>query len=310
MADEIKVFASASVTNVGPGFDIMGFALEEPGDEVTVRFSKIPGIRITNIKGDGENLPLEPEKNTAGASLISLAKYLGISEGIELEINKKMRIGSGLGSSAASAVASVFALNELSGRKLTKNQLLLHALEGEKITSGGTPHADNISACLFGGFVIVRSLSPVDVINIPTPENLYCVVITPFIEVSTAEARKVMPKEIPLETAVTQWGNIAGLVAGLMKGDFEIIKRSLKDVVSEPVRSKLIPGYEGIKNAALDAGAFGANISGSGPSVFALCESIETAKIIGEAMQTVVNSLNIESALYISKINQNGPRVI
>jgi len=310
MRDEIKVFAPASVTNVGPGFDIMGFALNQPGDEIVLRFTKKPGISISKITGDNGKLPLDPLKNTAGLSLISLAEQLKFDRGIEIEIHKKMGIGSGLGSSAASAVASVFALNEILDRPLSKQQLLQHALKGEELTSGGKPHADNVSACLFGGFVIVRSLSPLDVIRIPTHEDLYCTVIYPHVEIKTEEARKILPKQITLQDAVIQWGNVAALVAGLSQGNTDIIKKSLNDIISEPVRSKLIPGYDGIKTAAMEAGAIGANISGSGPSVFALSLTPSNAEIIGEEMQKVVFSYNINSDLYISKINQNGPRVL
>ncbi len=310
MRDEIKVFAPASVTNVGPGFDIMGFALNQPGDEIVLRFTNKPGISILKITGDNGKLPLDSLKNTAGLSLISLAEQLKFDRGIEIEIHKKMGIGSGLGSSAASAVASVFALNEILDRPLSKQQLIQHALRGEELTSGGTPHADNVSACLFGGFVIVRSLSPLDVISIPTHEDLFCTVIYPHVEIKTEEARKILPKQITLQDAVIQWGNVAALVAGLSQGNMDIIKRSLNDIISEPVRSKFIPGYDGIKTAAMEAGAIGANISGSGPSVFALSLTPGNAEIIGEAMQKVVSSYNINSDLYISKINQNGPRVL
>lgn len=310
MSDEIRVFAPASVTNVGPGFDIMGFAIEEPGDELVLRFSDKPGVTISNITGDGGRLPYDAEKNTAGLSLLSLARHLQLEHGLEIEIHKKMGIGSGLGSSAASAVASVFALNEILNRRLAKPQLLYHALQGEALTSGGAPHADNVAACLFGGFIIVRSLSPLDVINVDTPDNLYCTIIHPHVEIKTEEARKVMPVQIPLKSAVIQWGNIAALVAGLSQKNTDIIKRSLGDIVSEPVRGKLIPGYEGIKTAALDAGAIGANISGSGPSVFALSLSEDNAETIGQAMQKVVSSYKIKSDIYISKINNKGPRVL
>ena len=310
MGNEIKVFAPASVTNVGPGFDIMGFALETPGDELILKISDKPGIRIIKIEGDNGKLPVASEKNTAGASLISMAEHLKFDKGLEIEIHKKMKSGSGLGSSAASAVASVFALNELLETPLSKNQLLKFALEGEKLTSGGSPHADNVSACLFGGFIIVRSISPFDIINIPTPDDIHCVILNPDTEVKTSDARKVLPKNISLKDAVIQWGNIAGLVAGFMKNDYNLIKRSLKDIICEPVRAELIPGYQGIKNAALDAGAIGAGISGSGPSVFAFCRSVEHGEIIGSAMKVVTDSLNIESEIYISKINHTGPRVI
>ncbi len=235
---------------------------------------------------------------------------MNFSKGIEIEIHKKMPLGSGLGSSAASAVASVFALNEILGKPLTKTELLPFALEGEKLTCGGTPHADNVSASLFGGFIIVRSLNPLDVINIDVPENLFCTIVHPDIEIHTADTRKVLKKEILLADAVQQWGNVAALVAGLMNKDYKLIGRSLQDVIIEPIRSILIPGFDMVKQAALDSGSLGCSISGSGPSIFALSDSKKVADKTGQNMQKVLDEIGIESDLYISKINQVGPRVI
>jgi homoserine kinase len=310
MKKEITVFAPASVTNVSCGFDIMGFAIDGPGDELKLKISKKPGIVITKITGDHGRLPKQVEKNTAGASIASLVKYLGFSKGIEIEICKKMSLASGLGSSAASAVASVFALNEILGRPLSKKELLPFALEGEKLTCGGAPHADNVSASLFGGFIIVRSLNPLDVINIDVPEDLFCTIVHPDIEIHTGDTRKILKKQILLSDAVQQWGNVASLVAGLLKKDYKLIGRSLQDVIVEPIRSILIPGFSEIKQAALNAGALGSSISGSGPSIFAFSASKKTAKNIGKEMQSVLSNLDIESDLYISRINKEGPRVL
>ncbi len=310
MKNEIKVFAPASVTNVSCGFDVMGFAIDWPGDEIVLRIKEKPGIFITKITGEDGRLPLDPKKNTAGLSLLSFAEHLKFKMGIEIEIHKKMALGSGLGSSAASAVASVFALNEILDKPLPKKELLPFALEGEKLTCGGTPHADNVSACLMGGFIIVRSLNPIDVINIQTPKDLYCTIIHPNLEINTSDTRKILKKQILLSDAVKQWGNVAGLVAGLVNGDYELIGRSLQDVIVEPVRSILIPGFNEIKNSALSAGALGCSISGSGPSIFALCKSKAVAGKVGEAMEKTLNLIELEGNVYISKINHEGPKVI
>ncbi len=310
MKKEIKVFAPASVTNVSCGFDIMGFAIESPGDELILRLNEKRDIKISKITGDNGRLPKSINENTAGVALKALADHLNLSKGIEIEIHKKMPLGSGLGSSAASAVAAVFALNEVLGKPLTKNELLPFALEGEKLTCGGTPHADNVSASLFGGFIIVRSLNPLDVINIDVPKNLYCTIVHPEIEINTADTRKVLKKQILLSDAVQQWGNVAALVAGLINKDYKLIGRSLQDVIIEPVRSILIPGFDRVKQIALDAGALGCSISGSGPSIFALSDSKKIAYKLGKEMKNVLDEIGIESDLYISKINQIGPRVI
>ena len=310
MNKEIKVFAPASVTNVSCGFDIMGFALNNPGDEVILKVKDNGGIKILKITGADKKLSSDPLKNTAGLSLIALAGYLNFKKGLEVTIHKKMAIGSGLGSSAASAVAAVFAFNELLGKPLSKSELLPFALEGEKLTSGGRPHADNVSASLLGGFILVRSIDPIDVINIEIPDNIHCTVVHPHLELNTSDLRKLLKKQILLSDAVQQWGNIAGLVAGLMKKDMNLISRSMKDVIIEPSRSLLIPGFYEIKKAAMDAGALGCSISGSGPSIFALSTSERLANKIGIEMRNILFAMNIESDLFISKINKKGPRII
>ncbi len=310
MNKEIRVFAPASVTNVSCGFDVLGFAINWPGDEIVIRTRKKAGIVISKITGDKGKLPKEIDKNTAGLSVKALANYLNFNKGIEIEIHKKMGLGSGLGSSAASAVAGVFALNKLLGKPLKRKELLQFALEGEKLTCGGTPHADNISASLLGGFIIVRSVNPLDVIKIDVPDNLFATLLHPQIEIQTSETRKILRKQILLSDAVKQWGNVAGLIAGLINKDYKLIGNSLQDVIIEPVRSILIPGFDQIKSAALNSGALGCSISGSGPSMFALSNSKKTAAAVAKAMQKSADGVGMEYDIYISKINKTGPKVI
>jgi len=309
MKSEIKVFAPASVSNIASGFDIMGFAIDEPGDEIIIKIKDEPGVVISDITGDDGKLPRSPAKNTAGAPALAILECHNISCGVEIIINKKMPLGSGLGSSAASAVASAFAMNELFELNLSKIDMLCYAIEGEKIASGSV-HADNVAPCLYGGFILIRGYDPVDIVEIEVPENLYCTIIHPHIEISTRESRRLLPKEITLRDAITQWGNAAGLIAGLLKKDYGLIGRSLKDVVAEPVRSLMIPGFKEMKNAAIESGSLGCSISGSGPSLFALSDSKEIAGKTGTAMQEALNRFHLASDIYVSKINQYGPKVI
>lgn len=310
MKKEITVFAPASVTNVGCGFDVLGFAIDFPGDEVTIRLTENPEIKIVKITGDNGKISKEIDKNTAGISVKSFAEHLNIKNGIEIEIHKKMGIGSGLGSSAASSVAAVFALNNLLDNPLSKNDIFHFALEGEKLTSGGKPHADNVAACLFGGFTIVKNNNNFEVISVPYPENLWCVVIHPDVEVSTSYTRTLLNNEIPLQTAVKQMSNVAALITGLTTNDFGLIKNSIHDLIAEPIRRNFIPEYEKLKHTALENGAYGCNISGSGPSVFAFADNENSAKIIGNKMGEVLKAINIKYNLYVSKINNEGPKIL
>lgn len=310
MKKEIKVFAPATVANVSCGFDILGFAIDSPGDELTLRITDTPGVVITKITGDEGKLPYEPKGNTASVSLLAMLKEMNADFGAEIELHKKMPLGSGLGSSAASAVASVFALNSLLDKPFDKLDLVRFAREGEKVACGPNPHADNIAACIYGGFVLVRSNYPLDIIPLKTPDDLHCTIIHPDVEVKTEHSRNILRKQILLSTAVVQWGNIAGLVAGLLTSDYSLISRSMNDVIVEPVRSVLIPGFDHIKKAALDNGAIGCSISGSGPSVFAISNSKEKAEKIGFEMQKSLEYLKIGSEVYISKINSHGPIIL
>ncbi|MCK5738419.1 homoserine kinase, partial [bacterium] len=259
--------------------------------------------------GDDGRLPLDSAKNTAGVAVRQLLAHIELDQGFDIELHKKMPLGSGLGSSAASAAAGAFAANEILGRPLTRKELLPFAMAGEKAACG-VAHADNAAPALFGGFVLIRSYDPLDVIPIPTPPDLYCSVVHPHIEIRTEDARKILRQEIQIKKAIQQWGNVAGLVAGLMQSDYELIGRSLQDVIIEPVRSILIPGFAEIKAAAINAGALGASISGSGPSLFALSTSKRTARKVGAAMQQEFSRIGIDSDIHISTINQQGPKII
>lgn len=309
MKESIKVFAPASVANVACGFDVLGFAVDNPGDEVILKLKTSPGIKIVKITGDDGRLPREPEKNTVGVSVQNFLKQIGSKQGVEISLNKKMPLGSGLGSSAASAVAGVFAVNQLLGTPMTQEELLPFAMEGERMACGSA-HADNVAPSLLGGFVLVRSYDPLDIIKIPTPKNLFCTIIHPQIEVQTKDARDILKKQILLKDAVIQWGNVAGLIAGLMKSDYELIGRSMHDVIVEPIRSILIPGFDDVKRSAIGAGALGCGISGSGPSIFALSKDQKTAHKAGEQMQAVFTELKIGSEVYVSKINNSGPQIL
>ena len=306
---EVRVFAPASVANVSCGFDVMGFALEQPGDEIVARRSGESGIWITKITGERGALPTSVEQNTAGIAVKKLLHHLGYEGGIELEIHKKMPLGSGLGSSAASSVGAVVAVNRLLGSPCNAKELLPFAAEGERVACG-TAHLDNVAPSLLGGFVLIRSQDPPDVIELDCPKPLFASVVHPDIEIKTEDTRNILRRDVPLHRAVDQWGNVGGLVAGILKGNYDLIGRSLQDVIIEPIRSVLIPGFDYVKNAALEAGALGSGISGSGPSIFALSQSRDSADKIGKAMQQAFHDIDLENEGYISEINKQGPRIL
>ena len=302
----IKVFAPATVSNVGCGFDILGFALERPGDEIVARLSPEKGVRITKITGAGGRLPFEPEKNTAGVAVLSFLEHLGDTNvGIELEIHKKMPFGSGLGSSAASAVAGVVAANELLNRPLEKRDLLPFAMKGESMADGAY-HADNVAPSLLGGFILIRNNQELDVHRLPAPKGLVAVVIYPEVEVLTREARKILSDQVSLTKHIEQTGNLGGLIVGLFQSDFGLIQRSLKDVIIEPQRAVLIPCFDEVKTMALSLGALGCSISGAGPSIFALCDNSLVAEEIGKSAEKIFNRSKINCQVFISGINQEG----
>ncbi|MEM9987637.1 MAG: homoserine kinase [Bacteroidota bacterium] len=310
MRNEVQVFAPATVANVACGFDTLGFALHRPGDDIVVRFSSKPGLSIKSIKGDDGKLPLEPKKNTAGVAAMSLMQHLGVIQGIEMDIEKGIPVGSGLGSSACSAVAAAVAINELMGRPLSRQELLPFALKGEAIASGGDIHADNVGPCLLGGMVLVRSNHDLDTIQLSVPDQLYAAVVLPKMEILTTQARSILRKEIPMSDAITQWGNLGGMVAGLSAGDYHLISRSLQDVIAEPYRADLIPGFYQVKQAALNAGALGCSISGAGPAMFALCEGDEIAFKVGMAMEQAFFDVGISAKRIISRVNPLGSQRI
>ncbi|MCI4670522.1 MAG: homoserine kinase [Bacteroidia bacterium] len=306
MKNEVHVFAPATVANVACGFDTLGFAIHRPGDDVIVRFSNSPGLTIKTITGDGGKLPLEAEKNTAGVAAKALMEDLGVVRGIEMEIHKGIPIGSGMGSSACSAVAGAFAVNELMGKPLKKKELLPYALKGEAIASGGAIHADNVGPCLLGGMILIRSNKDLDTIDIPVPSSLYAAVVLPELQILTVDARNILPKEISMKDGITQWGNLGGMIAGLMKSDYQLVSRSLQDVIAEPKRAELIPGFYQVKQEALNAGALGCSISGAGPAIFALCEGDECAFKVGIRMQQAFLENGIQAERFISPINTLG----
>jgi len=310
MKESIKVFAPATVANVVCGFDVLGFAVNEPGDEVIMRLTDTPGIVISKITGDNGRLPLDPRKNTVSVSVEHYLKSIGRTDiGLDIELHKKMPIGSGLGSSSASTVAGLFAAKTLLGDETDVVKLLPFARKGEEMACGHG-HADNVAPALLGGFVLIRSYEPLDVIKLPHPKGLYCAIVFPDVDVPTREARQIIRNKIQMKDAVTQWGNIAGLVSGLFMNDIDLIGRSMQDVLVEPVRSMLIPDFYKMREMAMEMGAVSFGISGSGPSVFAFTKDLETAEKITQKLQQHLAKLNIGSNTYVSSINDEGPKVI
>ena len=306
----IAAFAPATVSNVACGFDVLGFALDEPGDLVTASPAESPGVVITDIVGDHGRLPREAERNTAGAAVVALLHHLQTTRGIALTIHKGLPLESGIGSSGASAVAAVVAVNELLGRPVGTGVLLECAMAGEQAGCGAV-HPDNVAPALLGGFVLARQIDPPDVVRLPVPEGLACALLHPRFTVHTGTARALLGDTLPLETAVRQWANLGALVSALHSGDLALLSRALVDVVAEPKRASLVPGFYAVKQAAIDAGALGCSLSGSGPSMFALAPSIEVAASAGAAMQRVFAAhSDAGSELYVSPVGRAGARVV
>lgn len=306
----IKVFAPATVANVACGYDILGFALHKPGDEITGKFVDKPGLRIVKITGDKGKLPYEVEKNTAGFAAQRLLEHLGEEKrGIEMEIRKKMPFGSGLGSSAASAAAGVMLINELLKRPLTKQELLPFAVAGEEIADGAY-HADNVGPSLLGGMVLIRDNATLDVHKIATPIGLYATVVYPHVKILTRDARAVLSDTNTLKQTITQTGNLGALIVGMYKSDLDLISRALQDVIIEPQRARLIPHFYKVQEAAMNAGALGCSISGAGPSIFALSANSLIAERAGEAMKKVFKDNKIKNEVFISTINHEGAILI
>lgn len=304
---ELKLFSPATVANVSCGFDAMGFALEGIGDEMIFKKNESGVLQITKI--EGAQLPFDINKNAVGVVAQAMLKAHPVSYGIDIEIYKNFKPGSGLGSSAASASGTAFGINKLIGEPFTPLQLTEFAMIGEELTSG-SQFADNVASAIYGGFVLIRGYNPLDVVSIPTPNDLFVTVIHPQIEIKTRDARDVLPKTVPLKSAITQWANVGGLIAGLCTSNYDVISRSLNDVIVEPVRKPLIPYFDDAKQAALRAGALGAGISGSGPTIFSLSKGRDIADNVAEELQNVYAKTAIDFEVYVSKINIEGVKII
>jgi len=302
----IKIHSPATVANLVCGFDILGMALNEPYDVMTVKLIDEPKVVIHNK--DNYNLPTNPEKNVAGVVLLSIIEKLEEKVGFEVEIEKHIKPGSGIGSSAASAAGAAVAANHLLGKIFSNDEVVQFAMNGEKLASG-VKHADNIAPCIFGGISLVRSIHPLDIIPLSS-SDLHVAVVHPQIEVKTSDARQILRKQVLLKDAIRQWGNIAGLVTGFLKNDHDLISRSLEDVIIEPIRSILIPGFDEIKTKCIEAGALGGGISGSGPSIFMLNKDEITARKVEEVMKDVYDRIGIEYNTYVTTINTEGVKVV
>ncbi len=306
---EIKVFAPASVANVACGFDILGFAMQWPGDEVVVRLSAHPGVRIAKITGDQGKLPLDPYTNTGSYAIIQLLKDLKINQGIEIEIHKKMPFGSGLGSSAASAAAAVYGVNLLLELELTKQELLPYAVLGEQCADGAY-HADNVAPALIGGMILIRDNQTLDAISLPIPNNLYYAVIHPDLNILTKESRSILSKDICLKQHVAQNGNLGAFITSLFTSDYDLLSRSCCDQIIEPQRASTIPYFYTVRDIALRHNALACSISGSGPSYFALCIGDEIASIVSREMQAFYMDKGINCQAYYGQICKSGAKVI
>ena len=309
--NEVRVFAPATVANMICGFDILGFAVDKPGDEVYMQRVDTVGVKIRSIQGDDGRLPLDPDKNTVSACVKMLLNHLGLANkiGIEIELIKHMPIGSGLGSSSASTVAGLFAINTLLGNPLTKDELMPFCVEGERLACGHG-HADNVAPALMGGITLIRGYEPLDIINLPVPEDLVAGIVFPQVDVPTRDARQLIKEKVYLKDAVSQWGNIAGLVAGLYRKDYELISRSMHDVLIEPTRAILIPEFYEMKRIAMDSGVLSFGISGSGPSVVAISKGFDSAQNAVNRIQEHLTANGIESLQFVSPVNAEGPKVL
>lgn len=305
--DKIKIFAPATVANVSCGFDAMAFALEDLGDEML--FTKNDSGVVSISKIEGAKLPFDTHKNAASFVADAMLKDSNATFGVAIEIIKKYKPGSGLGSSAASSAGAAYAINELLGRPYNKTQLTKFAMLGEEVACG-SQIADNVAGVIFGGFVLIRNYEPLDIVSIPTPTDLYVSVLHPQIELRTEEGRAILPKDVSLKKAVAQWSNVGGLISGLHTSDYNLIGRSVEDHIIEPVRKKMIPHFDAVKNAALADGALAVGISGSGPSIFALSKGESQAKSVAESFKKTYENKGIEFTTYVSKIGSQGVRKI
>lgn len=304
MKKRIRVKAPATVSNLNCGFDVLGLAIEEPFDVMEIELTETGTVEIAGILGC-DSLSTDPDKNVAGVVLKAVLAKTGGGHGFRAWLEKGIAPGSGIGSSGASSAAAAYGANELLDRRFTSTEMVEFAMEGERLASGSA-HADNVAPAIFGGITLVRSYRPLDIVRINVPSELFCAVILPETEIKTSFARSILDSQIALETAVRQWGNVGGLIAGLCREDYDLISRSLEDHVAEPKRAPLIPGFAGMKRAALEQGALGAGISGSGPSVFALCRGLASAGRVLVAMEKSIWAAGVNFKSYLSPVSSTG----
>lgn len=305
--DRIKLFAPATVANLSCGFDVLGCCLDGVGDEMIISKNSEQKLRITKITG--QDLPLEVNANVAGVSAKALLAELGEKQGFDIEIKKNIKAGSGIGSSAASATGAVFGINKLLGEPFSTNELIKFAMEGERLASGNA-HADNVAPALLGGFSLVKSYEPLEILSLPSLPELRMLILHPLIELKTKDSRSIIKQNVELKKAISQWGNLAALVSALYTQDYDLLGRSLKDEIIEPVRSILIPYFDDLKALASANGALGFGISGSGPSVFALCKGDSVAEKVKAEFQEFYQDKNIDFDLHLSKINSEGIKIM
>ncbi|QYA26068.1 homoserine kinase [Gramella sp. MT6] len=305
--EELKIFAPATVANLSCGFDVLGCCLDSVGDEMLIRKNELKEVKITKITG--QDLPLDADENVAGVAVKALLKELGSDEGFDIEIVKKIKPGSGIGSSAASSAGAVFAVNKLLGEPFQKKDLIPFAMQGELLASGNA-HADNVAPALLGGFSLVRSYCPLEVLSLPVPSDLRVVVLHPLIEIKTKDSRSIIKQNVSLKSAINQWGNLGAFVSALYTEDYELLGRSLQDEIVEPVRSILIPYFRELDELVTGNGALGFGISGSGPSVYALCRGDENAEKVRNSIQTFYSKKDIDFELHLSAINEKGVKIL
>lgn len=304
---KVRVFAPASIANMGCGFDVIGMALDEVGDIIEITAGEGDGLTLTNESG--VPMPDDPEDNVITPVIRAFLKKIGKKARIDVTICSKIYPGSGIGSSAASSAAAAYGMNELFGCPLSDEDMVQCAMEGENLSSGGY-HADNAAPALLGGIVLIRGYEPLDMIQLPVPGNFYCSVVHPKIVVSTKQAREILPKSIQMHNAVRQWGNVGGLIAGLYSGNIGLVGRSMQDCVAEPYRKQFIPGFDDLREKCLLAGALAMNISGSGPSVFALCDNREAAEKAVGVMKKHFAYHEVECDVYMAKVSNKGTKLM
>lgn len=306
--EAVTAFAPATVANLGPGFDVLGLAVEGMGDRVTAKRVSQPGVRVVRIEGDGGKLPTDVARNTASVAAREALRLAGLEVGVELTIFKGMPMGSGLGSSAASAAAAALAVNRLVGSPLRKETLVTACVEAEAVVSGR--HADNVAPSMLGGLILVRRVEPLEVVRLPVPEGLTVAVVTPDFELPTRQARAALPMEVSLKTMVHMAANVGAIVSACYSGDLGLLGRAIDDPVVTPARAALIPGGQATIDAALDAGALASSISGAGPSIFALCRSSRSADRIVAAMAAAFERAGLSSSALISPADCPGARMV